>query len=311
MQYVETRKPILSLLLSLCVAWSGALFGMNDTQDVPPSLSEKLAQTPSKTNQQLSPTARDQREKPLLKPESTLDQKPSTLWLDEFFACLLLPKNHGAVSSNHLDVPLLTHPLPKDERGKIEEIDKVLLVARHRLQIHTLFIEQEQAWYQEVHKRRQEEAALKSKWCLKSSLDEKKDAVICAVLMWQAKQKELEKWQSTEKIEVNQADQERLSLLDPALVRHAAIRQLFQFDATRFPESAIATNRELDKIDTALNRTQKILAQDDALAKQQIKAHKAQSTRGLTMQQTGSVSSTSQPKSSGRARRLSVVEEKG
>lgn len=310
MQYLETRKPMLSLLLSLGITVSRVLFGMNDTQDIPPSLSEKLAQARSKTSQPLSPTAHDQREKQLLKHESTLDQKPSALWLDEFFACLLLPKKKGAVSSTHLDVPLLTHPLPKDERGKIEEIDRLLLATRHRLAIHEIFIKKEHEWFQEVNKKRQEEAALKGKW-LKSGLVEKQDELIRAVLMWQAKKKELDKWQATEKIEVNQADQERLALLDPVLVQHPAIRQLFQFDATRFPEDAIRTARELDKIDRALGRTQKILAQDDALAKQQAKAHKTQPTHDLIMQQASSALSTSQAKSSGRARRMSVIEEKG
>lgn len=311
MQYVETHKSIVCLLLSLSITLSSVLFGMNDTQDIPSSVSEKLAQAPSKTSQSLSPTAKDQCQKPLLKPESILDKKPSTPWLDEFFVCLLLPKKHGALSSIHLDIPLLTHPLPKDERGKIEEIDRLLLATRHRLNIHEIFIKKEHEWFQEVNKRRQEEAALKGKWVLKSGLAEKQDELIRAVLMWQAKKKELDKWQATEKIEVNQADQERLSLLDPALVHNTAIRDLFQFDATHFPEDAIRTARELDKIDRALGRTQKILAQDDTLAKQQAKEHKAQLSRGLTMQPAASVSSTPQPGSSGRARRMSVIEEKG
>lgn len=310
MQDVETHKSIVCLLLSLSITLSSMLFGMNDTQDIPSSVSEKLAQAPSKTSQPLSPTAKDQCQKPLLKPESILDKKPSTPWLDEFFVCLLLPKKHGALSSIHLDIPLLTHPLPKDERGKIEEIDRLLLATRHRLNIHEIFIKKEHEWFQEVNKRRREEAALKSKW-LKSGLVEKQDELIRAVLMWQTNKKELDAWQATQKIEVNQADQERLALLDPALVQHPAIRQLFQFDATHFPEDAIRTARELDKIDRALGRTQKILAQDDALAKQQAKAHKAQLAGGLTMQPAASVPSTPQPGSSGRARRMSVIEEKG
>lgn len=206
------------------------------------------------------------------------DRKQRKTQLHQFFDYLIAPviepDDHDDQSAPEASSFLC--PLHKDDRDKLELVSRLITAVGVRLKVNALFLDKKQ--------KAQDLLAV-------DKTDNKK-----LVDAWNLRREQLATWHQ-EKPEVNAADLYRLSLVDSELGNSAAIRQLLQLDAMRFPENQESNDQAIGVLASALGKIDVVLKRDVGLQKAQ------RATRDTQVE-------TEQPKKSASARRLSVVDEK-